>query len=151
MALDERVKKCIQAMTFQLPQQTVNEQFDQQFCNESYYGSLNVLEVTGLVCLAPMKWTEIYMALCMLSHPRLGSKSTLGAARGLWITKAGLEVMRIIITQVARDEEEDDKGTETDKVKVTVWPTEKQKERTHNMVRGVLWFCGVRDEGDDSD
>ena len=144
MALDERVKKCIQSMRFQLPQQTVNESFDQQFCNESVYGSFSMLEVTGLVCLAPIKWSDNILAFCMLSHTRLGGVSTLGAAASLWNSIAGLqEVVRIVILQLAQeDESKNEDGEEEERVELTVWPTRDQKAKTDGAVK-KNWEYGL--------
>lgn len=49
MHLDDRVKKCLQRKKFVLPQQSRN--MGDGFCNESVYGTLNLLNVTGVVRL----------------------------------------------------------------------------------------------------
>lgn len=47
MRLDERVKACLQRKRFLLPQQ--NRAFNAHFCNESVYGTVNLLCVSGVV------------------------------------------------------------------------------------------------------
>ena len=47
LALDERVKSCLQRKQFVLPQQS--HYVNAHFCNESVYGTVNLLAVTGLV------------------------------------------------------------------------------------------------------
>ena len=49
MHLDRRVEACIQHQRFELPQQS--GYVSAQFCNESVQGSLNLLEITGVVKL----------------------------------------------------------------------------------------------------
>jgi len=51
MHLDDRVKQCLNRKKFVLPQQSRN--MSDGFCNESVYGTLNLLSVTGMVRLAP--------------------------------------------------------------------------------------------------
>ena len=56
MQLVERVKKCLQRKQWVLPQQS--NDMGNFFCNESVYGTLNVLCVTGVVRLAYPEETE---------------------------------------------------------------------------------------------
>ena len=51
MALDERVKSCLQKKRFELPQHS--ETAEAFFCNESVYGNVNILWVTGVVRMSP--------------------------------------------------------------------------------------------------
>ena len=51
MALDERVKSALNQQRFELPQQT--EEVQSFFCNESVYGKLNLLWVSGVVRMSP--------------------------------------------------------------------------------------------------
>jgi hypothetical protein len=128
-------------MRFQLPQQTKNESFDQEFCNEAVYGSCNVLEVTGLVCLpSTFTWSSQLLAVCMLSHESLGAQSTLGTAGALWIERGSSEgVISLVLRSVASMEEDEDKVHE--KTTLTAWPTKGQKAKTllaaKNRMMGV--------------
>ena len=54
----QRVKQSIQSMRFELPQQSTNSVTKAQFCNESVYGKLNVLQVSGVVRMDAVKLTE---------------------------------------------------------------------------------------------
>ena len=56
MRLEDRVKLCLQRKKFVLPQQSRN--MIDGFCNESVYGTLNLLSVTGVVRLSPEKEDE---------------------------------------------------------------------------------------------
>ena len=56
MRLEDRVKQCLQRKKFVLPQQSRN--MIDGFCNESVYGTLNLLSVTGVVRLSPEKEDE---------------------------------------------------------------------------------------------
>ena len=49
LELDERVKACLQRKAFVLPQHA--HSFNSHFCNESVYGTMNLLSVSGLVRL----------------------------------------------------------------------------------------------------
>ena len=55
IGFDQRIKQSIQSMRFQLPQQSTTTETTAQFCNESIYGSLNVLKVEG-VCKFDPNW-----------------------------------------------------------------------------------------------
>jgi hypothetical protein len=56
MALDERVKQCLQRKLFDLPQESAMVQ--STFCNESLFGTMNMLEVTGVVRMdSSDRWT----------------------------------------------------------------------------------------------
>ena len=56
MKLDERVKECLQKKCFELPQQSAA--VGAHFCNESVYGNLNLLCVTGVVRMCESdRWT----------------------------------------------------------------------------------------------
>ena len=49
LELDERVKACLQRKKFVLPQHA--HSFNSHFCNESVYGTMNLLSVSGIVRL----------------------------------------------------------------------------------------------------
>ena len=56
LKLDERVKECLQKKRFELPQQSAA--VSAHFCNESVYGNLNLLCVTGVVRMCESdRWT----------------------------------------------------------------------------------------------
>jgi hypothetical protein len=56
MELDVRVQECLQRKQFDLPQESAHVQAE--FCNESVYGTLNLLAVHGVVRLDPNdRWT----------------------------------------------------------------------------------------------
>ena len=65
MRLEDRVKQCLQRKKFVLPQQSRN--MIDGFCNESVYGTLNLLCVTGVVRLSPEKEND------WAPSPELGS------------------------------------------------------------------------------
>ena len=131
-------------MRFQLPQQTKNESFNQEFCNEQVYGSCNVLEVTGLVCLpaSTLTWSRKLLAVCMLSHERLGAESTLGPAGvPLWLDKGSSEgalflILRFIALSKLEDKAHEKKNKK--KIKLTTWPTKAQKEATFQAARAKM-------------
>ena len=56
MDLAGRVKACLQQKRFKLPQKSTS--VSAHFCNESVYGTLNILCVTGVVRLAYPEETE---------------------------------------------------------------------------------------------
>ena len=73
MHLDRRVEACIQHQRFELPQQS--GYVSAQFCNESVQGSLNLLEITGVVKLdINDRWTFDRRKATSLALPRMSAR-----------------------------------------------------------------------------
>ena len=73
MYLDRRVEACIQHQRFELPQQS--GYVSAQFCNESVQGSLNLLEITGVVKLdINDRWTFDRRKATSLALPRMSAR-----------------------------------------------------------------------------
>jgi len=100
-------------------------------------GKYNVLQVTGVVRLALPGDDDKTLAVCMLSHARLGAESTLGAAGEVWIARGGLrDVIDFILSLLKFEEEAKEEKEQLAKTRLsTVWPTTEQRKIVLKAVR----------------
>ena len=97
-------------------------------------GKYNVLQVTGVVRLALPGDDDKTLAVCMLSHARLGAESTLGAAGEVWIARGGLRDVIDFILSLLKFGKEEKKQLAKTRLS-TVWPTTEQKKTVLKAVR----------------